>query len=89
MMLSISISFLFLSKIIDINDCGENPTDEELEILVSSLKPGKKLPPLTVFFFYPANYTEQLIAENYPDGLLEGYTLEFVAFNSIGKVKGE
>ena len=65
MMLSISISFLFLSKIIDINDCGENSTDEELEILVSSLKPGKKLPPLTVLFFYPANYTEQLMAENY------------------------
>ena len=74
-------------KMVDINDYGEGPTDEELEILVRSLKPGKKLPPLTDFF-YPANYIEQLIAENYLDGLLEGYTLEFVALNSIGKLKG-
>ena len=72
---------------IDINDCGEKPNDEEFEILLRSLKPGKKLPPLTDFF-YPANYTEQLIAGNYLDDLLEGYTLKFVAFNSIGKLKG-
>ena len=56
------------------------------EILLRSLKPGKKLPPLNDFF-YPADYTEQLIAENYLDGLLEGYTLEVVEFNSIGKLK--
>ena len=76
-------------KMVDVNDYGDGPTltDEELKILVKSLKPGKKLPPLTDFF-YPANYTEQLTAENYLDGLLEGYTLEFVTLNSIGKLKG-
>ena len=63
-------------KMVDVNDYDDDaptPTEQELKILVKLLKPGKKLPPLTDFF-YPANYTEQLIAENYLDGLLEGYT---------------
>ena len=80
------LSFLILYKMVSLDSCGE-PTDEELEILLSSLKPGKKLPPLNDFF-HPADYIEQLIAENYLDGLLEGYTVEFAAFNSIGNLKG-
>ena len=59
-------------KIVDIQGCGEGATDEEIEILLKSPKP---------------DYTEQLIAENYLDGSLEGYTLEFDVFNSIGKLK--
>ena len=70
-------------KMVDISGYGDKPSKEEIEILVGSLKPGKKLPPLTDFF-YQANYYEQLIAENYLDGLLEGCTLEFEEFNSIG-----
>ena len=46
---------------VDICDCGHKPRKKELKILVRSLKPGKKLPPLTDFF-HPADYTEQLIA---------------------------
>ena len=46
---------------VDIQDCGKGAPDEELEILLKSLQPGKKLPPLTDFF-YPADYIEQLIA---------------------------
>ena len=49
---------------VDKSNYGDKPTDEELRILVGLLKPGKKLPPLTNFF-YPADYAEQLIAENY------------------------
>ena len=78
---------MMLSKMIDIHDFGDKPTDEELGIFLRSLKPGKKLPPVT-YFFYPANYPEQLIAENYLDGLLEGYTLEVLVLNSIGKLRG-
>ena len=73
---------------VNICDCGDKPSNEELKIFVKSLKPGKKLPPLTDFF-YPADYTEQLIAENYLDGLLKGSTLKFVALNSIGKLKDD
>ena len=73
---------------VNICDCGDKPSNEELKILVRSLKPGKKLPPLTDFF-YPTDYIEQLIAENYLDGLLEGFTLELVALNSIGKLKDD
>ena len=83
----LSISFLFLSKMVSITDCGEKQTDVEIEILLKSLKSGKKLP-LSINYFYADNYPEQLIAENYLDGLLEGYTLEFVAFNSVEKLKG-
>ena len=42
-----------------------------------SLKPGMKLP-LFNKYGYPDKYVEQLIAENYLNGLLEGYTRKFV-----------
>ena len=64
------------SKMVNINDYNEKPSDENIEMLLKSLKPGKKLPLLTDYF-YPYDYPEQLIAEHYLDGLLEGYTLEF------------
>ena len=56
---------------------GEKPTAKESEILAKSLKLGQKFPPLSNFL-YPADYSDHLIAENYLDGLLEGYTLKFV-----------
>ena len=69
---------------VDLVDCDDKPTEEEFEILVRSLKPGKKLPLLTDFF-YPADYSEQLTAENYPDGLLKAFTLKFTVFNRKAK----
>ena len=68
---------MMLSKMVNINNYGEGPTNEEIEILLKSLKLGMKLP-LLIDYFYTEDYPEQLIAEHYLDGLLEGYMLEFV-----------
>ena len=75
-------------KMVDIDYDDEKPTNEEIEILVKSLTPGQRLPTLTDFLC-PANYTEQLIAENYLDGLLEGHKLKFMVYNLISKRKGD
>ena len=64
----------------------EKSTAEEFEILAKSLKSGQKLATLSNFL-YPADYTDQLMAENYLDGLLEGYTLKFVVNSSIDRLK--
>ena len=70
---------------VDLVNFNDNPTEEEFEFLVRSLKLGKKLPPLTDFF-YPADYAEQLIAENYQYGLLEGFTrVRGIKFNRKAK----
>ena len=58
-------------KMIDIQDCGEGPTKEEIQILLKSLKPGMKLPLLNDYGCTDL-YLEQLIAEHYLNGLLEG-----------------
>ena len=57
---------MMLSKMINIHDCGENPAHEEIEILLESLKPGKKLP-LLIDYSYTERYPEQFIAEHYLD----------------------
>ena len=64
-------------KMIDIHNCGEGPTKEEIKILLKSLKPGMKLPLLNDYGCTD-HYLEQLIAEHYLNGLLEGYTLKFM-----------
>ena len=61
---------------IDVYDCGYEPTEGEVQILLKSLKPGQKLP-LRNDLKRPDLYLEQLAAENYLDRLLEGYTLKF------------
>ena len=64
-------------QMIKISKAGKDPTTEEFQIFLKSLKPGKKLP-LFNKYGYPNKYVEQLIAENYLNGLLEGYMLKFV-----------
>ena len=71
-----------LSKMIDIENAGKCPTNEEIQLLLKSLKPGMKLPLLNDYDC-PENYLEQLIAEHYLNGLLEGYTLKFITNRSI------
>ena len=61
---------MMLSKMVNISHYGEKPTNEEIEILLKSLKPGKKWP-LLIDYPYTEHYPGQLIAENYLDGLLE------------------
>ena len=76
-----------LSKMISIHNCGGDPINEEIQILLKSLKPGKKLP-LLIYYCYPESYPEQLIVENYLNGLLEGYTLEFMTTRSLKEIGG-
>ena len=68
---------MMLSKMIDVYNCGYEPTKEEIQILLKSLKPGQKLPLLNNLK-YPDRYPDQLVNENYLDRLLGGYTLKFV-----------
>ena len=67
--------FIMLHKMINMSDCGYEPTKEEIQILLKSLKPGQKLQLLNNLE-YP-DHPDQLICENYLDKLLEGYTLKF------------
>ena len=77
------VALLTHSKM-NISDCGKDPTDEEIEILVKSLMPGQKLPLL--YDFADQNYYyEQLVEENYSDRLLEDYELEFITKRIITK----
>ena len=62
---------------IDIHNCGEGPTKEEIQILLKSLKPGMKLPLLNDYGCTDY-YLEQLIAKHYLNGLVEGYMLKFM-----------
>ena len=62
-------------------------SDQEIEILSESLKPGKKLPPL-VDSLQLGDYIDQLLAEIYLDKLLKGKILSFTVCNSIGELKG-
>ena len=69
--------FIMLSKMIDMYSCGYEPTKEEIQMLLKSLKPGQKLPLLNDLECLE-HYPNQLVYENYFDRLLEGYTLKFV-----------
>ena len=64
-------------KMIDIRNCGEGATKEEVQILLKFLKPGMKLPLLNDYGC-TCRYLGQLIAEHYLNGLLEGYMLKFM-----------
>ena len=74
-----------LFKMIEVYDCGYEPTKEEIQILLKSLKPGQKLP-LINDLEYPNHYPDQLVDENYLDRLLEGYTLKFVMNRFINEM---
>ena len=54
---------MMLSKMINIQDYGEGPTNEEIQILLKSLKPGMKLPLLNDYGCTD-HYLEQLIILN-------------------------
>ena len=77
--------FIMLSKMIDVYDCDFVSTNEEIRILLNSLKPEQKLPPLD-YLEHPDIYPEQLVDENYLDRLLEGYTLKFVTNRFINEM---
>ena len=77
---------MMLSKMIDVYDCGYEPTKEEIQILLKSLKPGQKLPLLNNLE-YPDHYPDQLVNENYLYRLLEGYTLKFVTNRFIDETR--
>ena len=66
---------MMLSKMINIHDASKDPTNEEIQILLKSLKPGMKLPLLNDYDCTD-RYIEQLIAEHFLNGLLEGYALD-------------
>ena len=66
-----------LLKMIEISKAGKKPTNEEIRTFLKSLKPSMKLP-LFNKYGYLGKYVEQLLAENYLNVLLEGYTLKFV-----------
>ena len=70
---------------IDVCNYDENPTKEEIQILLKSLKPGQKLP-LPNNLEYPELYIDQLVYENYLDRSLEGYTLKFLTNRYINKI---
>ena len=76
---------MMLSKMIDVYDCGYEPTKEEIQILLKSLKPGQKLLLLNDLK-YPSVYPDQLVDENYLDRLLEGYTLKFLMNRFINEM---
>ena len=63
---------------INMYNCKQyKPNEEEIKILLKSLKPGQKLTLLNNWMS-PKDYIFQLVNENYLERLLEGYTLEFV-----------
>ena len=49
-----------MSKMMGMCDCGYEPTKEEIQILLKSLKPGQKLPLLNDLK-YPEHYYNQLV----------------------------
>ena len=53
---------------IDVYDCGYDPTKEEIQLFFKSLKPGQKLPLLNDLEC-PDDYPDQLVNENYLDRL--------------------
>ena len=57
---------MMLSKMIDVYDCGYEPTKEEIQILLKSLKPEQKLPLLNDLKC-PDDHPDQLVDENYLD----------------------
>ena len=71
-----------LSKMINIHDCSKGPTNEEIQILLKSLKSEMKLPLLNDYV-HTDRYFKQLIAKHYVNELLEGYTLEFMMTRSV------
>ena len=73
---------MILYKMIDMQDCGKGPTNEVIQILLKSLKTGMKLLLLNDYGCTD-HYLEQLIAEHYLNGLLEGYTLKFMTPRSV------
>ena len=77
---------MMLSKMIDLYNCGYELTKEEIQILLTSLKPGQKLLLLNNLE-YPDHYPDQLVDENYLDRLLEGYTLKFVTNRIINEMR--
>ena len=77
---------MMLSKMIDICACDCSPTNEEIKVLFKSFKPCQKLPLLTNICD-PSSYPKQLVAKNYLDRLLEGYTLKFLIDRSVNEDK--
>ena len=69
------------SKMVNILDGDEGITNQEMRILLKSLKPRMKLPLLNDYDCKDC-YPEQLIAEHYLDELLEGYMLKFTTTRS-------
>ena len=69
-------------------DCGYEPTKEEIQMLLKSLKPGQKLP-LVNDIGHLESYLSQLIDEDYLDRLQEGYTLRFVTNRLIGGMSSD
>ena len=68
-------------------DYEKYPSEDEIEILLGSLKPGKELPPLANSLPLD-NYANQLLAEIYLDKLLKDKILSFTVPSSVGKLKG-
>ena len=73
---------------INMYDCGYEPTKEEIKILLKSLKPGRKLPLLNDRM-YLNDYIYQLVNESYLGRLLEGYTLKFVTNRFINETEAD
>ena len=73
---------MMLLKMISIWESGRGLTDEEIQLLLTNLEPGMKLP-LLVDYKYPDRCPEQLVAETYLNALLKCYTLEFNTWRSI------
>ena len=79
---------MMLLKMIEISKAGKESTNEEIRIFLKSLKPRMKLALLNKCG-YPDKYVEQLIAENYLNGLLEGYTPKFVVPRLVEYLNGK
>ena len=79
-------------ELIDLGNCewidfdsSPHPSDQEIEILLESLKP--EMPPL-IDSLQLCDYVNQLLAEIYQDKLLKGKILSFTVCNLIGELKG-
>ena len=62
---------------IDLFNCGYEPTEKEIQPLLKSRKPGQKLSLLNDLECQD-KYINQLLCENYLDRLLDGYIVKFV-----------
>ena len=62
---------------INVYNCGYEPTEEEIKILLESLRPGQKVPLLNDWMS-PEGYHKQLICENYLQCSLPIAYLRFV-----------